>query len=83
LVFVHLLLEVFIVLFTFIIILNSLKTVVVHRVEGASLRAVLLLRIAWCLEMCSLLDYTPVSEWVIPKPVNSKTGNIRGVLINC
>jgi hypothetical protein len=38
---VHLLLTVFIVLFTLITVLISLKTVVVvHRVEGASLRAV-------------------------------------------
>jgi hypothetical protein len=80
---VHLLLKVFLVLFTLITVLISLKTVVVHRVEGASLRAVLLLRIAWCLEVYSLLAYTPVSEWVIPNPVNSKTGNIKGVLINC
>jgi hypothetical protein len=48
--FVHLLLKVFPVLSTLITVLISLKTVVVHRVEGASLRAVLL-RIAWWLEM--------------------------------
>jgi hypothetical protein len=53
LVFVHLLLKVFLVLSTLITVLISLKTVVVHRVEGASLRAVLLLRIAWWLEMWS------------------------------
>jgi hypothetical protein len=40
LVFVHLLLKVFLVLSTLIAVLISLKTVVVHRVEGASLRAV-------------------------------------------
>jgi hypothetical protein len=33
----HLLLELFLVLFTLIAVFNSLKTVVVHRVEGGSL----------------------------------------------
>jgi hypothetical protein len=51
LVLVHLLLKVILVLFTLITVLISLKTVVVHRVEGASLRAVLFLRIAWWFEM--------------------------------
>jgi hypothetical protein len=52
LVLVHLLLKVFHVLFTLITVFFSLKVVVVHRVEGPSLRAVLLLlRIAWWLEM--------------------------------
>jgi hypothetical protein len=55
LVFVHLLLKVFLVLFTLIAVFISLKTVVVHRVEGASLHAVLLLRITWWLEMYWLL----------------------------
>jgi hypothetical protein len=50
---VHLLLKVFLVLFALITVLISLKTVVVHRVEGASLRAVLLLRVACWLEMYS------------------------------
>jgi hypothetical protein len=45
------LLKAFLVLFTLITVLISLKTVV-HRVEGASLRAVLL-GIAWWLEMYS------------------------------
>jgi hypothetical protein len=63
---VHVLLKVFLVLFTFIAVFISLKTVAVHRVEGASLRAVLSLRIAWWLEMywlllcCSLLIYQAV-----------------------
>jgi hypothetical protein len=51
LVLVHLLLEVFLVLFTLIAVFISLKTVVVHPAEGALLRAVLLLSIAWWLEM--------------------------------
>jgi hypothetical protein len=42
--------KVFLVLFTLITVIISLKTFVVHRVEGASLRAVLL-RITWWLEM--------------------------------
>jgi hypothetical protein len=40
LILVHLLLKVFLALFTLIAVFISLKTVVVHRVEGASLRAV-------------------------------------------
>jgi hypothetical protein len=40
LILVHLLLKVFLALFTLITVLISLKTVVVHRVEGTSLRAV-------------------------------------------
>jgi hypothetical protein len=66
LVLVHLLLKVFLVLFTLITVLISLQTVVIHRVEGASLRAVLLLRIACWLEMywlllcCGLLIYQAV-----------------------
>jgi hypothetical protein len=66
LVLVHLLLKVFLVLFTLIAVFISLKTDVVHRVEGASLRAVLLLRIAWWFEMywlllcCGLLIYQAV-----------------------
>jgi hypothetical protein len=48
----HLLLKVFLILFTFIAVFISLKTVVLHRVEGESLRAALL-RIAWWLEMYS------------------------------
>jgi hypothetical protein len=51
LVLVHLLLKVFLVLFTFITVIISLKTVVARRVEGASLLAVLMLRIACWLEM--------------------------------
>jgi hypothetical protein len=63
LILVHLLLKVFLVLFTLFAVFISLKTAVIHRVEGASLRAVLLLRIAWWLEMywfllnCGLLLY--------------------------
>jgi hypothetical protein len=62
---VHLPLKVFLVLFTLITVLISLQTVVVHRVEGALLRAVSL-RIAWWLEMywlllcCGLLIYQAV-----------------------
>jgi hypothetical protein len=57
---VHLLLKVFLVLFTLFAVFISLKTAVIHRVEGASLRAVLLLRIAWWywfLLNCGLLLY--------------------------
>jgi hypothetical protein len=63
---VHVLLKIFLVLFTLIAVFISLKTVVVHRVEGASLRAVLSLRIALWLEMywlllcCGLLIYQAV-----------------------
>jgi hypothetical protein len=65
LVLVHLLLKVFLVLFTLITVFISLKTVVVHHVEGALLHDVLL-RIAWWLEMywlllcCGLLIYQPM-----------------------
>jgi hypothetical protein len=60
---------VFLVLFTLITVLISLKTAVVHRVEGVLLHAVLLfllLRIAWWFEMywlllcCGLLIYQAV-----------------------
>jgi hypothetical protein len=47
LVLVHLLLKVFLVLFALITVFISFETVVVHRVEGALLRAALLLGIAW------------------------------------
>jgi hypothetical protein len=58
LILVHLLLKLFLVLFILIAIFISLKTVVVHRVEGASLRAVLLLlSIAWWLEVYSTVRY--------------------------
>jgi hypothetical protein len=53
------LVKVFLVLFTPITVFISLKTVVVdHRVEEASLRAVLMLRVAWWLETYSTFNYS-------------------------
>jgi hypothetical protein len=72
LVLVHFLLKVFLVLFTLIAVLISLKTVVVHRVEGASLRAVLLKVAGPCYTLVHKQHGMKISQYSHPFDTNNK-----------